>query len=405
MISSLVELSDGSGSLVSKVGKHLSERREVRGFPALLCIMRRPSDITRTHGGSARSSGFREAAPSPSAREGPLGRGKPPKAPKGIFPRSGEAQTDRVIDRRTGEGRFAPAPRSARPWLRALRPAWQAEHPFLSARLPARQFVPERPTFLTSYAIQCPLWAPFAVQKCLPHNVFMAGRTVTVTLMKDRLLLENTRVFGLVRISPNYPVSYFQQDSDSFVLGADATSSICADDPHISRAQAIIKQHNSRWWLLPMPHAKNPTWLNGVPLNSPQPMLVGQVIRAGLTGWLILGFPGVNPLIVAATSKNDFFALAVAAYGSVKSAAEMLNVPRSTLARAIESTEFGSYILEQFAEHGVLNRIRRLVQRIRRQTDRTANCGTNSAPQGNYGFTTSFPDIHTMPTLILPRKR
>lgn len=154
----------------------------------------------------------------------------------------------------------------------------------------------------------------------------------------DGSSLSGDDVTGLIRLGCRETIDFAELQSRILFVGRLASCQIVVDDEHVSARQFALVREESTWRVTGFPDTKNPTFLNGVPTGVQEVALhPGAVIRVGGVAWVTSG-SGWRPgeWLIAARNRDEFYAAAYFAYGTVASAAEAIGVDESTYRRALQ---------------------------------------------------------------------
>jgi hypothetical protein len=165
-------------------------------------------------------------------------------------------------------------------------------------------------------------------------TVSLASR-ITATLIGRRPQRVDVPVVGL-RVLPHGPVfafESFQMEGSPkriLVIGAAIACDIVIDDETVSGLHCLLERHGERV-LVHDCQSKNGTRVNGVALQEAE-LTPGSLLTLGRVNLVAYGPDAQRPRVtLAATSLDEFLHTAVKAHGSLRSAAEALGLPYSTL--------------------------------------------------------------------------
>ena len=146
---------------------------------------------------------------------------------------------------------------------------------------------------------------------------------------------EGIPIVGL-RVLPGGPAFSFDefrvenQFKRFIIIGAEPGCDLIIEDESISALHCMVERRNH----LVLVHdceSKNGTRVNGSLVKVGE-MVVGTLLTVGTTTMVAYGSdPDENRITITASSLQEYLANAVDAYGSVRSAAEAIGLPYSTL--------------------------------------------------------------------------
>jgi Inner membrane component of T3SS, cytoplasmic domain len=158
---------------------------------------------------------------------------------------------------------------------------------------------------------------------------------ITASLFGRRTQHVDVPVVGL-RVLPHGPVfafESFQMEGNAkriLVIGAAVGCDILLDDATVSGLHCLLERHGERV-LVHDCQSKNGTRVNGVALQEGE-LTPGSLLTVGRVSLVAYGPDALRPRVtLAATSLDEFLQTAVKAHGSLRSAAEALGLPYSTL--------------------------------------------------------------------------
>jgi hypothetical protein len=158
---------------------------------------------------------------------------------------------------------------------------------------------------------------------------------ITATLLGRPTQRADVPVVGL-RVLPHGPVFAFESyqmegvPKRILVIGAALACDIVIDDETVSGLHCLLERHGERV-LVHDCQSKNGTRVNGVALQEAE-LTPGSLLTLGRVNLVAYGPDAQRPRVtLAATSLDEFLHTAVKAHGSLRSAAEALGLPYSTL--------------------------------------------------------------------------
>jgi hypothetical protein len=176
-------------------------------------------------------------------------------------------------------------------------------------------------------------------------TVSLASR-ITATVIGCRPQRVDVPVVGL-RVLPHGPVfafESFQMEGSPkriLVIGAAIACDIVLDDEAVSGLHCLLERHGERV-LVHDCQSKNGTRVNGVALQEAE-LTPGSLLTLGRVNLVAYGPDAQRPRVtLAATSLDEFLHTAVKAHGSLRSAAEALGLPYSTLRGWIKKRSGGN---------------------------------------------------------------
>lgn len=87
-------------------------------------------------------------------------------------------------------------------------------------------------------------------------------------------------ISGLVLVNRLKPGEIWQLEKPEMRLGRDPSSDCCLDDPTVSLVHARLAYHHGQWWLADL-GSRNGTFVNDLPVNHSQVVMVGDELRFG----------------------------------------------------------------------------------------------------------------------------
>jgi hypothetical protein len=160
---------------------------------------------------------------------------------------------------------------------------------------------------------------------------------------------ENRDVTGLVQLGVEKIILLDEFRSAVILVGAGAGCHVQIDDKFLSQRQFALTRKGPQWLLNGVPEAKNPTYLNGVPMTVSDVVLTaGAVIRVGELAWVTIGPDHrLGHWYIGARNLDEFFTSALRVYGSARRAAEALGVDQRTYLRHVHQVPEAESILRQ----------------------------------------------------------